>query len=297
MTDLSNSPVAPVAEILGALPIDVVKPEADDLRLWSITTIIGALDKPALVYWSATETAKAAVTAAKSLQQRIEEEGEDEVVEWLSKARFRVTKGKTRSAAQLGTDVHAVLEELALTGRMPEVDEELRPFIEQFDRWAQKWQPEYHAAEMTVYSPTYGYAGTADGIMTVGGMKVNFDYKTSAKSFDKQGKPTGPYPEVGLQIAAARYADIAAAWRPRRYEQFRRRYYLLGEAERAQGIEVPKVEGGIVIHVTPDHCDAYPVRCDEQIFERFLYVLEAARYQFQVSKTIIGPPLTHPNDV
>lgn len=276
--------------------VTVRKMDPDDLRMWSITTILGVLDKPALIYWSAEETAKAAVNIAKSLPDRIAEDGEETVVKWLRDARFRQTPG-FRTAAQLGTDVHAALEELALTGRMPEVDDEVRPFLDQFDKWAQKWQPEFLAAEMTVYSPTYGYAGTSDGIMKIAGQTVYFDYKTTRKSVDSQGKRTGPYPEVGLQIAAARFAEFAATWRPRRYEQFRRRYYLLGAAERETAIPVPESDGGIVIHITPEHCDAYPVRCDRSIYESFLYILEVARYQFEQSKTIIGAPLVHEDDV
>ena len=276
--------------------VTVKKMEPDDLRMWSITTILGVLDKPALVYWSAEEAAKAAVHVAKSLPDRIAEDGEEEVIKWLRDARFRRTPG-LRTAAQLGTDVHAALEELALTGRMPEVDNEVRPFLDRFDEWAQKWQPEFLAAEMTVYSPTYGYAGTSDGIMKIDGQTVWFDYKTTRKSFDTKGKPTGPYPEVGLQIAAARWAEFAATWRPRRYEQFRRRYYLLGAAEREAAIPVPEADGGIVIHIAPDHCHAYPVRCDKTVYESFLYILEAARYQFEISKTIIGAPLVHGSEV
>jgi len=276
--------------------VAVAKPEPDDLRLWSITTILGVLDKPALLYWAAEQTAESAVAVAKSLPDRIAEEGEEAVIKWLRDARFRAPKQK-RSAAQLGTDVHAALEELALTGKQPIVDDEVRPFMEQFDKWAQKWQPEYEAAEMTVYSPTYGYSGTSDGIMRIAGQTLYFDYKTSRKSFDSKGKPTGPYPEVGLQIAAARYAEFAATWRPRRYEQFRRRYYLLGKAEIEASVPVPEADGGIVIHITPDHCDAYPVRCDKDVHTSFLYILEAARYQFETSKTIVGAPLVHPEDV
>lgn len=276
--------------------IDVKKAEADDLRMWSITTIIGVLDKPALMYWAAEETAKAAVNQADYLAKRVEREGPDVVVKDLRDARFKRPKGE-RTAAELGTDIHAALEELALTGVMPQTDEEVRPFVEQFDNWAQKWQPEYLAAELTVYSPTYGYSGTGDGIMKLNNMRLNFDYKTSKKSVDAQGKPTGPYPEVGLQIAAARFAEFAATWRPRRFEQFRRRYYLLGEAERAAAVPVPEVDGGIVIHITPEHCEAYPVRCDREVHTAFLYILEAARYQFEMSKTIIGAPLVHPEDV
>lgn len=273
--------------------LDVAKPETDDLRLWSVTTIIGALDKAALLYWAAEQTASAACDIAGSLAMRVEEEGREAVVKWLRDARFRRPKDK-RSAAELGTDVHAALEHLALTGEFPVVDDEVRPFVEQFDNWAQRWQPEYEAAEVTVYSPTYGYSGTCDGFFRLGGERLIFDYKSSAKSLDSQGKRTGPYPEVALQLAAYRYAEMAATWRPRRYEQFRRRYYLLGEAERAAAVPVPEVDGGVVVHITPEHCDVYPVRCDKEIHTTFLYVLEAARWQFETSKQVIGEPLQLP---
>ena len=276
--------------------VDVKTPEDNDLRMWSITTIIGVLDKPALLYWSAEQAAQAAVTIAKSLPDRIAEEGEEAVVKWIRDARLRPPKGR-RTAADLGTDVHSALEELALTGKMPEVDDEVRQYVNQFDRWAQKWQPEFLASELTVYSPTYGYAGTSDGIMKIDGQTLFFDHKTSQKSFDTKGKPTGPYPEVGLQLAAARYAEFAAVWRPRRYTRYNRRYYLLGQAEREAAVPVPEADGGIVIHITPEHCDAYPVRCDEEVFKSYLYVLEAARFKFEQSKTIIGAPLVHPTDV
>ena len=276
--------------------LDVPKAEDEDLKLWSITTIIGVLDKPALIYWAAEETAKAAVNQAEYLSSRVEREGEETVIKDLRDARFKRPKGQ-RTAADLGTAVHEALEEYALTGVRPTVDAEVQPFLERFDEWAQKWSPEYQAAELTVYSPTYGYSGTADGIMKIDGMTVNFDYKTSKKSRDAKGNPTGPYPEVGVQISAARYAEFAATWRPRRFEQFRRRYYLLGAAEREAAIPVPETDGGIVIHLTPEHCQAYPVRCDETVFTAFLYILECARYQFELSKTIIGAPLIHPEDV
>lgn len=293
MDNIESTAVTQPALVVGMdSPIDIKKAEPDDQRFWSITTILGVLDKPALMYWAAEQAAEAAVSVAKSLPDRIEEEGQAAVVKWLRDARFRQPKDQ-RSAADLGTAVHEALEQLALTGSMPAVDDEVRPFLEQFDRWAQKWQPEYEAAELTVYSPKYGYAGTADGIMKVDGMRVNFDYKTTRKSIDSTGKRTGPYPEVGLQIAAARYAEFAATWRPRRTTRYNRRYYLLGEDERAQAVKVPEVDGGLVIHITPEHCDAYPVLCDESVFTSFLYILEAARYQFEQSKTIIGDPLTH----
>lgn len=277
------------------LPIvDVAKPEPDDLRMYSVTTILGALDKPALLYWAAEETAKAAVTVAKSLAQRVDEDGAEATVKWLRDARFRRPKGM-RSAAELGTAVHDALEQLALTGAFPEVDDEVRPFIEQADRWMQKFQPTYEAAEATVYSEKFGYAGTLDAIAVVGGVRFLLDYKSTRRGFDSRGNPSAPYAEtVALQLAGYRYADYVATWRPRRYEHLRRRYYLLGESEKAAAAPVPTVDGCLVLHLTPEHCEAFPIRADEGVFDAFLFTLECFRWINETSKTVMGAPLVVP---
>ena len=275
---------------LGQTPLEGQKPADDDERMWSVTTIIGALDKPALLYWAAEQTATCAVDQLDTVRAMVNDGDRADTIKWLRDARFRRPKGE-RTAAELGTAVHEACEQFALTGTRPEVDPDVAPFLDQFDRWCQKFSPTYEAAEVTVYSPRYGYAGTCDAFLSVDGVRFIVDYKTSKKSYDARGKATGPYPEVALQLAAYRFAELAAVWRPRRMEQFRRRYYLLGEAEKAMAVSVPEVDTGLVIHITPDHCDAYPVDCDASVYRSFLYVLEAARWQFQTSKTVIGLPL------
>lgn len=277
-------------------PLDVPKPDAEDERFYSTTTIIGCLDKPALLYWAAEQTALAAVAAAGSLPQRIEEEGTEPVVKWLRDARFRGVRGQ-RTAAELGTACHEAFEQYALSGTRPEVDEEVLPYLDQFDAWLQKWQPEYLAAELAVYNRTYGYAGSCDAFVKIQGEPLITDYKSTRKSLDARGKETGPYPEVGLQLSSYRYAELAATWRARRYEKFKRRYYLLSPDEIEMGVPVPAVTGGLCIHVTPEHCHAYVVRCDREVFESFLYLIEAFRYTNEMSKTIIGQRLVHESEV
>lgn len=276
---------------LGQAPVDLKDAEPDDLRLWSVTTVIGALDKPALVYWSAEQTALAAVAAVKSLPQRIEEDGETETVKWLTGARFRRPRGQ-RSATELGTAVHEACEEYALTGVRPDVDAEVAPFIAQFDRWLDRFQPSYQATEVCVYHPTYGYAGTADAFLTIDGTRFLADYKTSRNTLDGKGNLRTPYPEqVGLQLAAYAGAELAAVWRPRRMEKFRRRYYLLSESERAQAVPVPTVDAGLAIQITPESCEAYPINISEPVFQAFLHVQEAARWVNETSKKVMGPAL------
>lgn len=275
------------------LPLDVPAPAPEDQRLWSVTTIINALDRPALMYWAAEMAAECAVSVRGSLDARVREEGEAAVVKWLRDARFRRPKDK-RSATELGTAVHDACEAYAITGERPAVDDEVLPYVIQFEKWCQLFQPAYEAAEMTVFSPTYGYAGTLDAIATVAGSRVLIDYKSTRKSWDDKGEPTTPYPETALQLAAYRFAELAAAWRPRRTEIFRRRYYLLGPSERSLAVPVPAVDAGLVLHLTPDHAIAYPVKCGPDMHEAFLFVLEAARFVFETSKHVYGSPLQPP---
>lgn len=269
---------------------DIDKPEKGDEQFYSVTTILGALDKPALLYWAAEQTAELAVAVAASLQARIEEEGRAQVVKWLRDARFRPPKGK-RSATELGTAVHDACEQYALTGTRPEVDDEVLPFLDRFDEWAQVWQPKYIAAEAAVYNRTFGYAGTLDAIAEVGGQTVLLDYKSSRKSLGSDDKPSRPYPEAALQCAAYRHAELLATFRARRFERFRRRYYLLSTAEKDLGVPMPPVDGALVLHITPEHCDAYPVKSGEDVFEAFCFLIENFRWQQGLSKEVIGHPL------
>lgn len=296
---------------LGLAPTDVDKPADDDLRLWSVTTLIDCLHKEGIVYWAAEQTALTAVASAKSLPARIDEEGPEQVVKWLRDARFRRPRGRL-SAASLGTVAHQACEEYALTGTRPDtgrlaeiiradggerfdgVEAEtavLVKMLDQFDGWLQRFTPVYDACEVVVYHPTYGYAGTADAFLRLDDVRLIVDYKTSRDGFDSKGNPKRPYPEAALQLAAYRHAEFAAVWRPRRTERFRRRYYLLSEAEREQAHPVPEVDGGAVIHITPDHCELFPVRCDQLVHEAFLYVQEASRWVNGLSKDVIGTPM------
>lgn len=271
----------------------VDKPAQDDDLLFSVTTVLKVLGSEGLIYWSAEQAAIKAVKLAKSLPVRIAEEGEEAVIKTLRDARFERVQGQ-RTAAELGTACHTAFEEYARTGIRPDVDDEVRPFLDQFDRWCQLFQPRFQAVEMTVYSPTYGVAGTLDGIVDICGATAVIDYKTSRRSVDKQGRPTKPYPEAALQVAAYRHAEVTVPVRPRRFEKYRRRYYLWGGQEQQASMPMPETDGGLIIHVTPEHCVAYPVACGQATHEAFLYVLEAARWSYRHGSAAIGDPLEPP---
>ncbi len=292
---------------IGQEAIQVDKAEPDDLQLWSVTTIIGVLDKPALIYWAAGLTADAAIENQATWQGMLEDRGRDEAWKWLRDARFRSPKTRL-SATELGTLVHKLCETYALTGTKPDSDfitNEVRMrggrdldieteaavagrMLNQFDDWLQRFTPSYQATEVCVYSPEFGYAGQADGFMTIDGVRFIFDYKTSRESFDGRGYPRKPYPsQVGLQLAFYRHAEFAAVWRPRRFEKMSSRYYLLSAEEQALSVPVPEVDTGLVIQITPEHCEAYPIRCDEDVHRSALYTLECFRWVKETSNKVM----------
>jgi hypothetical protein len=309
MTRIDAAPTS----TLGQPPADVTTPEPGDQQLISVTTILGVLEKKGLQYWSAECAAECAIDSAETWQAMLKTEGRTTTIKWIRDAFTpkRIPRYKLASTA-LGTVVHELCEQYALSGIKPDrdtaaelvrqhgtdqtdIDTETTTIglmLNQFDNWLQHFTPTYQAAEVTVYSPRYGYAGTLDAILTIDGTRFITDYKTSRESLDSYGKPRTPYPEqVAAQLAAYRHAEQAAVWRPRRIEKFYRRYYLLGAAEQQAAVPVPPVDTGLAIHITPEHCMAHPVQCDTDVHTSFLYLLEAFRWVDDLSKTVMGAPL------
>lgn len=295
MTDVDT----PYGALMADATVDVGKAAAGDDRLWSVTTILKSFgDSEGLIQWTASTTAKAAVTKIKTLATMAEEDP-DGAVTWLKDQRFATAKGQ-RSATKLGTAAHAAFEYLVVTGARPPMgtplnegvmDAEIVPYLDSFERWLDAFQPEYLAAELTLYNVERGYAGTADGFAVVDGIPVIIDYKTSKESFDGRGNRKKPWTDVALQLAAYKACPSAAVWRARKFEQWSRRYYLLNADERELAVPAPEVDGGLCIHVTPEHCDVYPVEIGPDVFEAFLYAMEAARWSLETSKTVLGEPL------
>lgn len=308
---------------LGLPAVDIDEPADDDQVFWSVTTIIGVIDKPGLLYWASEQAAVAAINQQSTWTGMLEDcddgcphdsAGDCQAVKWLRDARWRRPKNRL-SNSDLGTVVHALAEEYALEGVRPDrdrIEHEIRQvggakvqveleapvavqMLDQFDGWLQRFTPSYQATEVCVYSPTYGYAGTADTFLTVGGFRAITDYKTSRDGRDSRGKLKTPYADqVGLQLAAYRHADMAAVWRPRRHTKFRRRYYVLSGAEREMAVEVPEVDGGLAIMITPEHCEAFPIRCDEEVWRAFLHTQETFRWAKETSKTAMADPIVPP---
>ena len=170
-----------------------------------ITSVIGALDKPALVGWAKRETAMAAVRNHAAVAQMVAQSpvNEETLAYHPGVAYLKAMPGYQRdSAADVGTRLHAWAEAWG-KGESPEVDEDIRPWAASLYRgFFEMFKPNVIDTEFMVYHKGEGiilpYGGTMDLLCEIDGELWLIDYKTSK----------GVYPETALQLAAGQYAQF-----------------------------------------------------------------------------------------
>ncbi|MCJ2530766.1 MAG: hypothetical protein LN413_00395 [Candidatus Thermoplasmatota archaeon] len=156
-------------------------------RYVTVTTVLRALAKPALVPWAAKEAAKAIFNDPYGITT------EKEAVSAIYKTRDR--------AGDRGRAVHNFAE--AIGKARPEDREAVdfaqvaEPYVEGVYGFFATMQPDVLFTEVNVYNDTYGYAGTADLVAEIADQTWLIDYKTSK----------AVYPETGLQLAAYQNAE------------------------------------------------------------------------------------------
>jgi hypothetical protein len=217
----------------------------------SVTTLLQALAKPALVYWSAKMVAEGAIRRQREWLAILEEQGTDAAVRWLKGLPW----DKRDRAADAGSTVHAAIEAEIKQTEPPKWPKALDGYRVQFERFGAAYQPQWISSEATVYSRTHGYAGTLDWTAIIGGILYLGDLKTGERVYD----------EVALQLAAYRHAE----------------WIDLGDGKETP---MPPVEDSVVLHLRPDAYYLRPVQTDQAMFEAFLAVAGAWRWQQAVAK-------------
>lgn len=189
----------------------------------SVTNIIGTLDKPFLLGWYAKLAAESAVETEQKHPGLILAKP-DAAVKHFKEAGSR----KLESAGVIGDAVHNAVEQLA-QGLASQHPENVNGYIDSFHKFIKEWQPEFVHFEVTCFGsindPHIGelkYAGTADFVAKINGLTVVGDWK-SGKSI---------HTEAALQLSALANAK---------------------EMITSEGdiIEMPKVDSGIIVHLTP----------------------------------------------
>lgn len=263
-------------------------------RLWSVTTLaklaLGTSDP--LVNWAVGTAAEYAIDNADIIGP-LAQRDRAAAVKLIRDARW-TSSGK---AAARGTDVHKAAEALAL-GQTPDVEDHVLPYVDQYRRFLDQHAPTFLMSEAPVYSPTYGYAGTCDGIMELGGKRVVFDLKTTAHGPDavtESGNPKArpPFPEVALQLVAYRRAELVGVLSEMRYASGKRYYVFNPDAHHEP---MPETDGAVCIVISPFDCLCVPVRTDDEVWKSWRHVMETARWQVSTSRNVFGPPITAPRE-
>jgi hypothetical protein len=213
----------------------------------SVTNIQGSLSKPALPRWAA----KVVAEQAWALRGSIGNLEEQEAIDLLKGSPWR---SSTR-AANRGTSIHDLLERRTLGQADIELEGEAREFMAGIDGFLEDHEIEPFVTEVTMFS-SRGYAGTADFLGLFDGQLVILDYKT--------GK--GLYPEVGLQLAALRAADV-----------------MIVDGQIKQ---VPRTDDGVAVLISRGGYEVKRPRSFEEDLAGFQALLEVWKWQNRDGKPL-----------
>lgn len=233
----------------------------------SVTSILGSLDKPALLNWAVDTTAQYAADNVEVLAKL----DRSSAVDLLKGARWRTT----RSAADAGTDAHSVLEDLA--NGTPVVRTEHNGWVlDCWDGLNREFDIEVLETEPTFWNGEEGYAGSADLVALVDGELAVLDYKTSG---------SGIYAETCLQLAA--YAMAPTIIRPDGTEiDFRKEY---GEVLRTYAVWLRPEDHGK--YIGRAGWAMYPMRYDDVVWRAFRATRIAWEWLNNDSKGAVGKPM------
>lgn len=218
-----NSPTDQLVRAL--LPVGAYR--TDDHRYYwntegpvpSVTTVLGILNKPAVVTSKAKEAARAMYRRNLSTVVMPEE---DAILWALAEA------DKPRdAAASLGSSIHILADIVGTSESDPkgfEVSEREKPYVDAFRHFLSRYGAESIVSSEKMVWSLNGYAGTYDLLMMIDSELWLLDIKTSK----------GVYPEYGLQLAAYSHAD----------------YIILPGDPR--GYPMPQIQRTGILHLRPD---------------------------------------------
>lgn len=209
-----------------------------------VTTVVGILDKPALVTWAATLVAEFVADRPDDVET-LRAMGRDTLVTSLKK----LPDERKKSAGTRGINIHDVLQTLLEVGEV-DVPDEYVPVIEHAMQFLEDWAIDPIISEIPVASRKHQYAGKPDLI-------AGFAHPQTGASgvgiFDwKSGKAM--YPEYAWQLTAYAFAEFAGE----------------GGHERP----VPACDAAFGVHIRPDGYDVYPLKFGPDVFNEFLALRE-----------------------
>lgn len=241
----------------------------------SVTTILRAEPKPALMYWSARKAAERAIEMTRSgeLADALHAGQEREMIDVLRNACW----DHRDDAADTGSAVHHAIERAILHGDQPDyvppMSDAARPRFQAFREFEARYRPTWEASEATVYNRPHGYAGTLDAIAVIGGRRFILDVKT--------GKDV--YPNHALQLAAYARGEFIGIASP-------------GGGFGAQEHPMPKVDSAAVLLLRPRSWRLVEVDITAPVFDAFLVCMQMADWTTRVSRTAVRGTVPVPDE-
>jgi len=172
-------------------------------------------------------------------------------------------------AADTGTSMHEWAERIALeTATLDMVPAEIQAHVGNVLQFWKDFGISFEAAEFTVYSRAFGYAGTGDFLARSSKFPqwglVLGDYKSSK---------SGLWPDIALQLAALRYAEF------------------IGMPDGTE-YPIPHVDTCIGVQVTADKYEVRVVEADAEVFHYFLAATQICDWKKNGEPTVLGKPVT-----
>lgn len=180
----------------------------DGKPLTGVTTILGVIAKPNLIQWAANLAAAEAfkigtipgLREAIMVYPKIDTEAAQALDKLFPEFKIaRTAHNKTKvAAASMGTDAHAVVEEIvkdAIRNWQGKIQYEVNwsnpdpivdKIVKQFVQWAKDSDITFLESEKRLYSRNYWYAGTCDLVFMQGGKKRIGDIKTSSGIYGRE---------------------------------------------------------------------------------------------------------------
>jgi len=183
--------------------------EVNGTRLPSVTTILTAVNKPALVPWAAKQEREMVYAAVR----KVIADPDVKRINFMLSLESAVGREKAHTkllaaAGTIGTEAHSLIDwtirkELKqLVGTEPKISEQALWAFMAWDDWRKAANLSVNLIEEVVFSKRYGYAGTLD----LGGEIDHEGGRATIVSDWKTGKAI--YQEAHLQVAAYGHALV-----------------------------------------------------------------------------------------
>jgi hypothetical protein len=215
-----------------------------------VTSVIKALDKPALIEWAKRETARCAIDNYDFVADLVQRGGPEAAKAWLA----RIPDFQRDTAADVGSRIHALAEQISRGNSVSFTDDE-RPFVNAYGRFLDDYQPEFKSLERMVFSEKHGYGGTFDSIAVIAGQTYLIDTKTSKSVYE----------ETAMQLAALAHGDWCG---------------LPGDPKKYR---IPRIDRYAVLHIRPDqYARGYRLvefRVTDADFDAFLACLRLTNWR------------------